>query len=146
MSELQMQRLIIEDVKKCGGFAFKMSNRFMVGVPDLYIATPRHWPVLVECKFVKELPKRKTTSVLLNLTPKQRHFIRQTQYGGGYSGWVIGLKMKIGNKNHWKFAVGVDSKVKSIRQIDLNDRFLYRDPNTPSAHRWVENFLDYLGN
>lgn len=80
MSELSLQRDVIESVEARGGFAKKLSNRFLIGVADLYVKLPRHPGVFIEVKDEK-LPK-KSDHVLLGLTPLQRRFLMDAHRAG----------------------------------------------------------------
>lgn len=49
-NEVKHQTDIIKSVKRDGGHAFKMSNRFLIGVPDLHVALHPFAPCVVEVK------------------------------------------------------------------------------------------------
>lgn len=49
-NEIKHQTDIKNSVKRDGGHAFKMSNRFLIGVPDLHVALPPFAPCVVEVK------------------------------------------------------------------------------------------------
>lgn len=48
--ETDLQKLAIDAVNERGGFAFKMSHRFLIGVADLFIKLPDHPVKLLEVK------------------------------------------------------------------------------------------------
>lgn len=90
MNELQAQKLIIDAVRGEKGFAYKLSSRFMVGVPDLMVQYPSFtqgirqldYPTtIVEVK-IGDMPKR-VTWVTLDITPKQGAFLRDFGNAGG---------------------------------------------------------------
>jgi hypothetical protein len=56
MRELNFQKRIIDLIKEEGGYGYKMSNRFKVGVPDLLIAAPMRGVVFFECKCLNVMP------------------------------------------------------------------------------------------
>lgn len=56
----------------------KMSNRFLVGVPDLFVKLPATPAALIEVKF----DKRPRGAYRLRVTPKQAHVLRQADAAG----------------------------------------------------------------
>lgn len=69
--ELALQTNIIKSVRSDGGYGRKMSNRFLIGIPDLLIALPPFAPILAE---VKDLgPVVANFNRQLAVTPKQAH-------------------------------------------------------------------------
>ncbi len=85
--ELDNQKWVIEAVQSVGGFGHKMNNRFMVGVPDLYIKLPKFQGSFFECK-VAPLPKRENTPITLKVTPLQERFLRRAQRAGTDAGVI----------------------------------------------------------
>lgn len=69
--ELKIQTDIVQSVRKDGGYARKMSNRFAVGVPDLLVALYPFAPCLIEVKDLGECGD--TFNRQVAVTPKQRH-------------------------------------------------------------------------
>ena len=65
----------------------KHSDAFIVGIADLQIQTRLfgHW--LVEAKFHRR--KTMTGKVKLELTEKQRKFLKKEQAAGGNAGWCL---------------------------------------------------------
>lgn len=58
------------------------SDRFTSGLPDFFILDRGHF-VAVEAKFVKELPKRKSSKVLSHeVSPAQKLFLERVQANG----------------------------------------------------------------
>ena len=84
MKELDAQRLIIEVVRDHGGAAFKLSNRFLVGVSDLLIKVPFLPAALIEVK-LDQLPV-KNTFVRLAVTVPQQRFLGQFERAGMAAG------------------------------------------------------------
>jgi hypothetical protein len=82
-TELDMQEKLVEAVKKIeGGYGFKLSNKFLAGIPDLFLSTPSVGPVLLEVKMV-DGPEE-----LVLLTPLQRHVIIKLKAAGTAAGIV----------------------------------------------------------
>lgn len=102
MKEIDYQRLVIDVVKDHGGFAFKSSNRFLVGVADLYVKVPEYPGVFLEAKLDK-MPILKST-VSLDTTIKQRHFLRDAYEAGtpaGVISFIRGPKELGVTIQHW---------------------------------------------
>lgn len=142
MSEQQMQNLIISDTKKLGGFAFKLSNRFTVGIPDLFISLPNYGMVLIECKFISKFPVKKS-NIDIKLTPKQRQIIRKIQQSDGQAACVIGYKFKHKNRNVWAFHVERDPDKLSIKVEELKNTHIIRSPFVNKPELWVEQMVDW---
>lgn len=85
MRELHLQSLVIKAVKDHGGVAFKMANRFLIGVPDLFIQLPGCSSTLWEVKLTKTKFGVRN-SVLVNLTKAQENFLRDVIRAGGSGG------------------------------------------------------------
>jgi hypothetical protein len=90
MNELRLQRKLIEKAKAEGGFAMKMSHKFMIGVPDLIIQLPHHPTAFVEVKILKY--KNWPEQVRLKMTAQQRKFLKRLQKAGGLAGWIVGIE------------------------------------------------------
>lgn len=56
MKELDFQKKIIDLIREEGGYGYKLSNRFKVGIPDLLIAAPMRGVVFFECKCLNDVP------------------------------------------------------------------------------------------
>lgn len=68
-NELKHQTDIVDSVKRDGGNAFKMSNRFLIGVPDLAVALPPFAPCVIEVKDLGKVVDNFNRQ--LEVTPKQ---------------------------------------------------------------------------
>lgn len=77
INELKAQKLMVDAVNEGGGFAYKCSHRFLVGVPDLFIKVPGFEPVFAECK-ICDMPK-KSDWVRCEPTPLQLKFLREVR-------------------------------------------------------------------
>src|SRR5580692_9235542 len=73
MSELTLQRDILDSVEAAGGAGKKLSNRFLVGVADLYCKLPRLPGCFIEVK--DESYPAKAEHVKMDLTVPQRRFL-----------------------------------------------------------------------
>lgn len=73
-SELPLQTDIKKSVRKDGGHSFKMSNRFSIGIPDLFMAIFPFAPILAEVKDLGECVDN--FSRQLNVSEKQKYELR----------------------------------------------------------------------
>ena len=96
MDELQFQSAIIKSVKGSGsgGMAFKSSNRFLIGVPDLYVSIPRCGTGFVECK-IGDMPA-KSDYVSIGVSPAQGAFMRKLRKANTIVGVMSALRTKKG--------------------------------------------------
>lgn len=74
MKETDHQTQIKLSVKRQGGYSFKLSNRFTIGIPDLLIALPPFVPCLAEVKDLGECVRE--FSRKLDVSPKQGHELK----------------------------------------------------------------------
>ena len=88
VKEVDLQSRLVEEARRTGGYALKMSNRFVVGVPDLLIQLPGLPTVLVECK-AQTLPAKPETPFRLGLSRHQSASIDHINESGGNAGWCL---------------------------------------------------------
>ncbi len=81
MNELGMQALIVDVVCRHGGFAQKLSNRFLVGVADLLVKLPGYPAGVLEVK-QRDLPKDTRLTWKLDITGPQTRFLRDADAAG----------------------------------------------------------------
>lgn len=81
MSELVQQKRVIDDFKKAfpNAFAFKMSHRFLSGLPDLLLKAEGHDVLMVEMKVAKY---RKAGYVTIETTLLQRQTMMAMEKSG----------------------------------------------------------------
>ena len=72
--ELDVQAKIIKSVRKDGGYGRKLSNRFVIGIPDLLIGLAPFAPCLAECKDLGEVVDKFNLKV--DVTEKQGHELK----------------------------------------------------------------------
>lgn len=75
MKEVDHQRHIKQSVIRQGGYSFKLSNQFSIGIPDLLIALPPFVPILAEVKTLGECGD--DFSRQLGVSPKQKDELRK---------------------------------------------------------------------
>lgn len=92
MDELKFQTHLVDGVKRLKGYGLKLTNRFKVGIPDLYLQVPNHPTWVIEAKF-KQVPTLKTTPHTKALTPIQRKTIRDMYDAGTCAGYIYGLQV-----------------------------------------------------
>lgn len=90
MNELQLQRLVIQAAKSVGGTGWKLSNKFLVGVPDLLICLPGQPISIWEAK-LNDKPLV-VTEVTLKLTPLQEKTLSDLDNAGGFCGVISFLR------------------------------------------------------
>lgn len=74
-SELTVQTDIKTSVIRDGGYGFKLSNQFTVGIPDLLLVLYPFAPLIVEVKDLGEVVDK--FSLKLHITPKQADTMRR---------------------------------------------------------------------
>lgn len=80
MDELQIQSLIVKSVKNDWyGYGYKTNNKFVAGVPDLFLATPELGPFFLEVKLLHNF----------SITELQKINIRELRRCGVVAGIVI---------------------------------------------------------
>lgn len=89
MNELAIQKLIVDAVRRGGGFSFKLANRFLIGVPDVLIQLPVRGTSLWEVK-VNDVKASGTTAVKITL--HQYNFLRDYAEAGGKCGLISILR------------------------------------------------------
>lgn len=94
MNELGLQRLVLSSVKKKGGFGIKMSNRFLVGIPDLLLQLQGYPTTIWEAKKWRE--PTYGARVIPKVTPAQWRFLNEFYKHGGICGVIMFL---VGNQN-----------------------------------------------
>lgn len=91
MKEVDLQSDVLHAVRKHGGFGFKLANKFLKGVPDLFIhvdKTTSIWEVkLLKCQ---GLP----FAVHPPLTPLQFKFLDDYRKAGGVCGVISFVHVK----------------------------------------------------
>lgn len=88
ISELSLQKDVVDAVREAGGFAFKLTNRFTVGVADLLVKLPGEATRMVEVKFRKDY-KNVAAIVKFKITPMQRSFLTKYRDAGGQGGLMV---------------------------------------------------------
>jgi hypothetical protein len=76
LSELDIQSKLVAACKEAGGYGYKQSNKFLAGVPDLYLSHYSYGPIFVE---VKLLP---ATSTVVAVTPLQEETMKKMRAAG----------------------------------------------------------------
>lgn len=89
MIEIDYQKLLVDAVRQDGGFAFKMANRFLGGIPDLLIQLPTYTTWLWEVKFKARRPVKPER---VPLRPLQYKFMTDYVKAGGLCGVVSFFK------------------------------------------------------
>ena len=109
MREVDIQSQMVRDVGRDGGFAYKASNRFLIGVPDLFIQMPGFPSCQIEVKKLDKYPKSGVIPV--DLTAHQRNHLCRLQEAGGYGGWLVAVK----DGRDWIIFAHADTRMEKIR-------------------------------
>jgi len=86
MNELAFQARLVKGAKSLGGYAQKMSNRHIAGVPDLFVKLKSYEGVFIECKIQKNW---KGPYSRLDLTKLQRQTLYRMHSAAQPCGWVM---------------------------------------------------------
>jgi len=89
MSELKLQKWIMDRVKENGGQAIKMSNKFIAGVPDLLIKMPGYPAIISEVKVGKYL--KSVDTWYWEPTKLQLDFLRDWRSAGMVTCIMVGF-------------------------------------------------------
>lgn len=87
-NETAYQAEIVKAVKELGGWGKKLSNRFLIGVPDLVIVLRPFGTMIVEVKKVDHHPST-NRAVDSGLTPLQESNLREIVQAGGNCGVLL---------------------------------------------------------
>lgn len=90
LNELKLQRLVVDAVTQHGGFAFKMSNRFLAGIPDLFVQIPAYPTSIWEVKISQPAQTRGYCN--MKVTPLQWQALSRHRAAGGLGGVISFLK------------------------------------------------------
>jgi hypothetical protein len=106
LREIPLQSRLIEWIKDEGGYGRKLSNRFLVGIPDLLLrlGLGRRVLVVAEVKALDFVRKTPATAVL-PVTPKQRDELRKFEVG------VVLVGVNLGNRLHSVYALPPDAEM-----------------------------------
>jgi hypothetical protein len=94
--ETDYQGDIVKAVKAQGGYGVKMSNRFLIGVPDLYLKPLGLSSMLVEVKLLTDYPILADTKLAVAITALQRISLLDHQKAGGVSAWLLLVQVRTG--------------------------------------------------
>lgn len=85
--EVDIQAELVKAINKdCGGHSYKQSNRFLIGVVDLFVKHPDFAQLSLEVKTEVIMPGTKVITV--DLTTLQKESIRKIRKAGGHAGWL----------------------------------------------------------
>lgn len=82
-SEKDLERRLVNEVKKMGGFAIKLTSQFHRGLPDRLVLLPFHTIAFVEMKSTGEKPRPLQEAAMAKLT------------GMGFRCWVVDSSEKL---------------------------------------------------
>lgn len=103
MKETDFQKVVMDAVRAEGGYGLKLSNKFLVGVPDLLIKAPGFPTTILEAKQEK-WPVRPETLLKPDVTALQAKHLREAN-GAGICTGVISFTH---GKSNWYGVAVVD--------------------------------------
>lgn len=112
VSEKDVYGEIRKGTKPLHGICLKVSDRFGVGYSDLALTIPSFGTFWCEVKFAT-MPKMTKTAIKVELTEKQRIFIREQIAAGGKAGWLLCVKV---TPRLWYYWVSTDPDVTHVEQ------------------------------
>lgn len=123
VKEVELQSLVVSSVREHGGFSFKLANKFLKGVLDLFIKLPGGPSSIWEVKISRISADRKVAK--LDVTPLQWKFMDEFYDAGGVGGIISFAKI---DSRGWGIAVRSFEKgeVSGVRHYDhiLNNHIL----------------------
>ncbi len=92
-SENKVQTALIADINNAGGYAYKASNMYTTGVPDLAITPPFSglpvgYPMHIKMEVKFEKVTRRTRGVTVGLSTPQFQHLKKTHDANGIACWV----------------------------------------------------------
>lgn len=99
MIETEWQTELVGTVNEHGGFGRKLSNRFLVGVPDLLLQVSRFPTQITEVKLAKRVKLTNGNDVIkLEVTGPQARFLTEFDETGGHSSVLSIVEVGTGSK------------------------------------------------
>lgn len=146
--ELRYQKQIVDGIKADGGFAFKMSNKFLVGVPDLFVK-PRNWDAHIFEVKQQVLPKI-TRKVLVTMTALQAGFLRNLHDAGFPCGCISILRERADRiRLHIRFCQEMERGSTGIfntkYHVDVDDYVPVSSPREAGMIEAMDVFFRYNG-
>lgn len=125
--ELQYQADIVKGIEAMGGWAKKLSNRFLVGIPDLGMVVRPFGHLIVEVKKVDHAPTT-TREVDIGLTELQARNLRDIAGAGGNCGvLIIGPGPKRNSVKVW----GYYGAPRTYNPKEFHECALVKSPSNP---------------
>lgn len=92
-SEAEFKKHFKASVRAQGGFSISLAAPMLSGVPDLYVVMPGFAPVLLEAKWMKEVPERFNRKA--GFTELQKYFINNcNKVHKGVAWGLVGMTHK----------------------------------------------------
>lgn len=87
--EADFKKAFCKSVSEYGGFTFKIAMPVMPGLPDLYCVMPKHIPVLLEVKYIRDVPEVGVFKRKIPYRPLQQHYLREAIKVVRGSAWCL---------------------------------------------------------
>lgn len=117
MKETDLQKLVCDVISDRGGFARKLSNRFLVGVADLLIKLPEFPANVLEVKQTRWGPK--LDKIELAVTKLQQEYLIDARSAGMNSG-VISFVQREGRRHLWMQVFSIDYLIQTGFNVNLH--------------------------
>ena len=88
--ELDVQRHIAEGCNRFGGYGFKNNNKFLAGIPDLFLSSKKHGPMMIEVKLLKG------TESATGVSPIQVSTMKKLKAAGCATGLLAVRRLDVG--------------------------------------------------
>lgn len=142
VNELALQKLVIDSIREFGGFSFKLANRFLVGIPDLFIKLPGLPAAIYEVKISKISRDKKVAH--LKVSPLQWKTLDDYYDAGGVGGIISFAKLEKG----WGIAVrslekGEESGVRHYDHVINNHILLMRGKREQTIVDLVRSSIEW---
>ncbi len=138
--EIQLQTHIVKSVRKDGGYARKLSNRFQVGIPDLIISMPSFAPCFAEVKDFGEVKGEFDRDI--GLTEKQAHELTKISKSQIYPIAMVLIGFTQAKKHYLMYLPHTARRVSSSAMKGVLSPIIRRDVGSYYNMRLILQHLD----
>lgn len=121
MRELDAQKHVVDAVEAEGGYALKMSHRFLIGIPDLLVKLPGRPAMILEAKVHECMVYRPDSEFKLEATALQERELRMMEGAGLITGILSFVSLqKRGIRGLYMEVYRNLGKPQMVRMVDHN--------------------------
>lgn len=124
--ETDFKQAFCDAVTRLGGFTFKIAMPVMPGLPDLYCVVPGYIPVLLEAKYIRDVPEIGKFKRKIPYRPLQQHYLKEAHKVVPGSSWCL-LCLDHGDKKVFGFIHPNISEITHAWTIDPDGCFPVND-------------------